>query len=69
MKPTDMHDPAKYSAYYAFATEGGRIGIVTCLRCGAAIILGQEEGIKLHDAFHDAFPAAHAPAQADGGER
>jgi hypothetical protein len=41
-----------YSAYYAVSVEGARIGIVTCLRCGAALILDEERAAELHDEWH-----------------
>lgn len=42
-----------YSPYYAFDTEGGRIGLCTCLRCGIAIIIGDMDVARIHDKWHE----------------
>ncbi len=43
-----------YGAYFAFLTEGGRIGLATCLRCGAAVIMGDSYNTtEIHSAYHD----------------
>lgn len=46
-----------YDSYYAFDTEGGRIGIQACLRCGAAVIVGNKDVDvhKIHDDWHDSL--------------
>jgi hypothetical protein len=31
-----------FTPYHAFVTEGGRIGLVSCRLCGAALIVGDE---------------------------
>jgi hypothetical protein len=41
-----------YSQYYAFSVEGARIGLMTCLRCGAAIVISDDGGEKVHDEWH-----------------
>lgn len=46
---------ANYDQYYVIETEGGRRGLVTCLRCGVAVLIGDADidTVGLHDAFHN----------------
>ena len=45
--------PGQYSAAHALHAEGARIGVVTCLRCGATVTLSMEvDAMGLHDAWH-----------------
>lgn len=51
MKPPDfMH----YTQYFGVEATGSRIGLCTCRRCGATVLLGddQADGIALHDEWH-----------------
>lgn len=49
---------ARYSPATAWPAEGARVGIVTCLDCGAAIFLSMDApALVLHDAFHDRLDA------------
>ena len=42
-----------YYSYFAFDAEGHRIGLMTCKRCGAAVLLAKgEDGPKIHDEWH-----------------
>jgi hypothetical protein len=45
-----------YTLARAIAAEGARIGIVTCLECGTAILIDPDDAVdplKLHDAWHE----------------
>lgn len=45
-----------YTAPRAFAAEGARVALVSCLRCGAALLLDpddEEDAIVLHDDWHN----------------
>jgi hypothetical protein len=59
MSTRDEHDEtATYSPYTAVAAEGARIAVVTCLRCGAMVMLDPDvshelAGQVLHDAWHE----------------
>ncbi|MBT2266415.1 hypothetical protein [Rhodococcus erythropolis] len=46
----------KFSPYVAVVAEGRRIGIMSCLTCGAAILLGttDEDFGAIHSAWHAA---------------
>ncbi len=48
-----------YAPYYAIESEGGRIGLATCLRCGLCIIIGDKAvgSTVIHDSWHDDSPA------------
>lgn len=47
-------DPKRYTEYYAFNTEGGRIALLSCLRCGAVVMIGDPtSGPEIHDAWHE----------------
>lgn len=53
-EPDMPHDD--YSAARPFAAEGARVGIYTCLRCGAALLADPGDKfnpMELHDRFHD----------------
>ena len=44
-----------YTPYIAIQAEGGRVGLTTCRRCGAAILIGDtgtDEAMPLHEAWH-----------------
>lgn len=48
-----------FTGYRAIQAEGRRIGLMTCLRCGTAVIVGEDEPTgKMHDDWH-AFLAAN----------
>ena len=47
-----MSTTGDFSPYVAFEVEGRRIGIVTCLRCGAAVLLDEEHATVKHLAWH-----------------
>lgn len=51
-------DP-KYSQYYAVEAEGHRIGLMSCRRCGALVLLGDADfdAAKAHDAWHVQRPS------------
>jgi len=44
----------EFTDYYAFGVEGYRIGLCSCLKCGAAIVLSNDafDTAKAHIAFH-----------------
>lgn len=46
-----------FSYVTAWAAEGARVGIVTCLRCGAAILLDPRESsvdaLSVHRTWHE----------------
>jgi hypothetical protein len=42
-----------YSAYWALSAEGARIGMVTCLRCGTAVLLDDTGATLIHNRWHD----------------
>ncbi len=45
-----------YTGFCAWDAEGARVAVVTCLRCGAALLLDprdEEDPKTLHNAFHD----------------
>jgi hypothetical protein len=50
----------EFSAYAAIQTESGRIGIVTCLRCGAAVLLDEEKATLKHLSWHLSMQTAPA---------
>jgi hypothetical protein len=46
-----------YTDVTAWVAEGARVGLMTCLTCGAAILLDPREGrdaVQLHSEWHDA---------------
>lgn len=54
-----MADPREkwdmwFTRYYPFTTEGGRIGLMSCRICGAAVILGDsdQKSPEAHIHFH-----------------
>lgn len=49
-----MTDPEDYSAYFTVEATGARIGLMTCLRCGVVVLLGDKDrdASRLHDAWH-----------------
>jgi hypothetical protein len=49
-----MLSTAKYTDYYAVESSSGVIGLVTCLKCGAAIICNESQANaqELHDKYH-----------------
>lgn len=46
-------NPILWARYHAIETESGRIGIVTCLRCGAAVLIDSDKAGSLHEEWHD----------------
>mgnify|MGYP001594464891 CR=1 FL=1 len=52
----------RYSGWIAWAAEGQRLAVMTCLRCGAAVLYQQvgKDGVDppaLHDDWHDHIEA------------
>ncbi len=47
-------DPLTITRYYGITAEGGRIGIAQCVRCGAALLLGDPDfdGVLRHHEWH-----------------
>ena len=43
-----------YSEYFALETEGGRVGLMSCMRCGALVLIGDAafDAAKAHDRWH-----------------
>jgi hypothetical protein len=43
-----------YTEYLAVHAEGQRIGLATCKRCGATVIVGVDgfSAVRQHDEFH-----------------
>jgi len=58
-----MDDPPFwFTPYVAVSGEGMRFGLMSCTRCGAAIIVGPEDNAAVHIAWHDAHdPATSSP--------
>ena len=53
-----------YEPYYSLESEGYRLAVMTCSRCGAAVILDStEEGPRIHDAWHGGKVATDAAAE------
>jgi len=48
-------DVSDYTSYHVMAAEGHRIGLMTCKRCGATIVLSDEDPdwAVTHDRWHD----------------
>jgi len=60
-KASHDSDP-NYSDVAAFTSEGGRVGIITCKRCGVALLLDirdQFSPTALHDEFHEHLTHLH----------
>lgn len=50
-----MAPPPSYKVACAFAAEGARVGLVTCLRCGAALLVDpwdRFDVLRLHEQWH-----------------
>ncbi len=50
-----VFNPSYYTAPQGFSVEGGRVGLVSCRRCGCAIFLTSESivsPIDVHDSWH-----------------
>lgn len=47
--------PLQMTPYAAVMTEGGRLGLMTCLHCGAVVMTGENEadGPGLHEQWHE----------------
>jgi hypothetical protein len=44
---------ANYTSYSVVHAEGERIiGMMTCLRCGAAVLINDADGAAIHDRWH-----------------
>jgi hypothetical protein len=58
---------SEYTPYFSVEACGFRIGLVSCLRCGAAVIVGDKDfdAQAAHDAWHDALPARAAQPQGE----
>lgn len=58
-----------YSDATAVAAEGARVGFVTCMRCGATILIDPRgpDGIKQHDEFHDEMDRRLNTQEGSGG--
>lgn len=41
-----------YTQYYVLEGEGGRFGICICKICGAAIVIDNDNAMKIHDEWH-----------------
>lgn len=49
-------DPARYTAMTVLNAEGARVGLVSCTRCGALVIIDPRDTIDpaaVHDQWHD----------------
>jgi hypothetical protein len=52
-EPTATGSYARYSDATAWPAEGGRVGVVTCLTCGAAVFLSmQADAMEIHRSWH-----------------
>lgn len=52
-------DAVTYSSAVAWSAEGARVGIVTCLSCGAAVFLSMDaDSLGLHAEWHRVNGAA-----------
>lgn len=54
---TDSNDTRRYTPATVWAAEGARVGLATCERCGAALLVDPRTSFDvfaLHDAFHEA---------------
>ena len=49
-----------FSRYYILNAEGHRIGLVTCLECGAAVVLDDEKYDEKHVGWHAKLDAKEA---------
>jgi hypothetical protein len=49
-----------YAPYVAVSAEGCRIGLMTCLRCGCVVMVGdtRKGGLDIHEAWHKATDRA-----------
>jgi len=54
-KKITPHETDFYTQYFAIEATGHRIGLMICKRCGAAVLIGDEEvdGPALHDRWHE----------------
>lgn len=43
---------ADYSGWVAVQGEGHRFGVMTCLRCGAAVVYDEDRAADIHNAWH-----------------
>jgi hypothetical protein len=59
-----------YDEYYAFDVEGNRVGLMTCLRCGAAVILDKTDAAAIHNLWHERqIATAEAASRGDRNTR
>ena len=42
-----------FTTYYAFPVEGRRIGLMSCLICGAAIVVDDRDSATVHRRWHE----------------
>lgn len=61
-----------YTAVRAWSAEGARVGLVTCMDCGAALLIDpSDEGfnvIEQHDRWHRSLEAMHGWANTPDGQ-
>lgn len=49
----------RYTRATVITAEGARVALVTCLRCGASLLLDPREGVsvmEIHDRWHGGRP-------------
>jgi hypothetical protein len=48
-----VNDPVQFSPATTWEAEGGRVGIVICLRCGGTVLLSMEhDTLSIHADWH-----------------
>jgi hypothetical protein len=55
MQNENLGDPGPdFTPYFGIQTEGGRVGLVSCTRCGAVVIVGDKDfdGAAMHADWH-----------------
>ncbi len=52
-----------YSEYFALETEGGRVALMSCKRCGALVLIGDStfDAAMAHDKWHYGRPSLPEP--------
>ena len=60
-----------YEPYVVVAAEGRRIGLMTCKRCGAAVMFDEAgvDGPQRHEEWHDRYRPTLVGAQRQGKTR
>jgi hypothetical protein len=52
----------RYTEYIAFAAEGLRAGLLSCKRCGAALLIGVgDDPTVRHDEWHEKMDSHESP--------